>query len=177
MQEQKSASLDQKKKKPELLAAILCVFLLTVIVSGVAFYLHCAGNNDQEENPIGYESAVVVTDQEGAQKLGKKPDKGAMALEYKHVAASADGRRFSCYLANAAENGCDMYMGIYLDQKLSDEVLLTKLIPPGSRLESFETSRQLEPGNYDAVLVFTTVKDDHKTIKNQVCVAYTLTVQ
>lgn len=177
MQKQKSAPLDQKNKKLALLAVILCALLLAAIVCGVVLYFRNAGNKDKENNPIGYESAVVVTDQEGAQKLGKKPDKGSMALEYKHVAASSDGRRFSCYLANAAENGCDMYMGIYLDQELTDEVLLTKLIPPGSGLESFETSRQLEPGNYDAVLVFTTVRDDHKTIKNQVCVAYTLTVQ
>jgi hypothetical protein len=68
-------------------------------------------------------------------------------------------------------------MAIYLDEDRTDELLLTKLIPPGSGLETFKTSRKLETGTYDVILLFTRVTDDHTTIKDQVSVTYTLEVE
>jgi hypothetical protein len=71
-----------------------------------------------------------------------------------------------------------MYLALYLDGEVEEgkELFLTQLIKPGSGIESLKTTKKLESGNYDTTLVFTQVKDDHKTIQSQVSVAYTLMV-
>ena len=74
------------------------------------------------------------------------------------------------YLANSAKNKYDMYFGIYTDTTYQDELLLTQLIKPGDGLQTFKTSRKLEPGTHEAVLALTQVKEDHKTIQSFVTI-------
>lgn len=81
------------------------------------------------------------------------------------------------YLANSAKNKYDMYFGIYTDTTYQDELLLTQLIKPGDGLQTFKTSRKLEPGTHEAVLALTQVKEDHKTIQSQSFVTFILKVE
>lgn len=166
------------------------IILLLVVLIGIGVCILVFSNSEKEdgnkevanEGPsIGYEdSAVLVTDENELQNavdaMIEKTKDGMMSLEYQNIASSTDGEHFKCYLANSIKNPYDMYIGIYLDQEYKDELLLTGLIRPGSGMKEFKTTRKLEKGSYNAVLVFTRVKDDHTTIKDQVSVTYTLTV-
>ena len=163
-----------KKKK---VIIILIVIVVMAAAAGVIWWL-CRHNEQSTENGIGYESqAVVVTDPDQLQSMmDQMTDDNSVALEYKNVATSQDGKNFACYLANSGKNKYDMFLTLFKDSEKKEQILLTKLIPPGSGLKKFTLDKKLDPGTYEGVLVLTQVKDDHKTIQSQTSVVYTLTV-
>jgi hypothetical protein len=69
-----------------------------------------------------------------------------------------------------------MYINIYKDNTLEDEILLTGLYAPGTGIDNFESEIQLDPGNYQSVMILTQVSDDHETIVGQVSVVLNLSV-
>ncbi len=131
---------------------------------------------------IGYAEGVTVTRDEDALQnavddMASKMSRGEIMLEYTNEASSTDGENFTGYLANADENTCDIYFDMYADDKLTDEIYLSGLVPPGKALEKFKLNRKLEKGDHSVVLIFTAVEDDHATIRSQTQVRMTLRVK
>jgi hypothetical protein len=95
--------------------------------------------------------------------------KSAIALEYKNEAYSEDGVNFDCYIANSASNLYDMFIAIYGNAELTDELFLSKLIRPGQAFEQVELSRALPVGEHEVFVVFTQVeeKDGEQSICGQ----------
>lgn len=118
-----------------------------------------------EDGRIGYASeGVVATDPETLQdqvdamlEQAKQP---GVALEYKNAAFSEDGQNFECFIGNSANNTYDMFITIYADVQLKDELFLSELLRPGSRFEHITLSRKLEPGEHKAYVVYTQVADE-----------------
>ncbi len=146
-------------------------------------------NAEKDENGrIGYETNVITSDPETLQaavdEMYEKAAKNAVALEYKDIATSDDGQHFSCYLANSAENSYDMFFAIYADNALTDQLFLSKLLRPGTRLEEIELERTLEPGTHTGYVVYTQVEDEEddvdqsqmQVIHNQVATTINLIV-
>lgn len=156
---------------PVYLIAVVCVALFSWVVSG---------KEGSKSADLGYEeNAVVVTDEDELQKLVDEMIQnkdGEISLEYKNIASSIDGSNFTCYIANSAKNQYDMYVGIYTDASYEEELYLSQLMKPGSGIKEFECNKELVPGSYDTVLVFTLVDDDHETIRSQTPVEYTMVV-
>lgn len=177
MEENRKQSENRKKK-----FILLLVIILVLAAVAVTVFLLYQGRDRKDGSDgggLGYEStAVVVTDQEQLQKIvdDMASQDGKISLEYKNVAKSSDGSEFDCYIANSAQNICDMYIGIYTDASYKEELYLTKLMKPGSGITTFTCNKKMEPGRHDAVLVFTLVEDDHKTIRTQTSVTYSLYV-
>ena len=134
----------------------------------------------EDTNAMAYDSSAVATDGDSLQRavdnLAKKAAEGTMALEMRTTATSTDGEHFACTLANAAENRYDMYMVIYLDDT-QEEIYKSGLIPLGMKIENFKTNRKLDPGSYEATLVYNQVEKDRATIHSKVSVGLTLTVK
>ena len=101
---------------------------------------------------------------------------GGVTLEYKNDARSTDGENFSCYIANAAENRYDMYLQIFADSELTDQLLLTGLIRPGSAFDNISLEHPLDPGTHRVYVAFTQVEEDLETIHAQVMVTMDFTV-
>lgn len=168
------------KPKNKKTIVFISITIAAVLIIGAflywQFFLRTASNN-----LIGYENdTVTVTDEDTLQDIVdgmvKQTKDGRMALEYKNTAVSSDGTNFSCYITNSVKNKYNMYLGIYLDSDWKDQIYLTKLIKPGDGIQKFQSFRKLSPGTYNAILVFTQVKEDQQEIKSQVSVAYTLSV-
>lgn len=173
-----SKGIETKEKNKKIIIAVILITAVLILSAVLCWWFFFRTAPD---NLIGYESsAVTVTDEDTLQDIVdgmiKQTKDGHMALEYKNTAISSDGTNFSCYIANSAKNKYNMYVGIYLDSDLKDQIYLTKLIKPGDGIQNFQSSRKLTPGTYNAVLVFTQVKEDQQEIKSQVSVAYTLSV-
>jgi hypothetical protein len=98
-----------------------------------------------------------------------------MTLEMKTSAESSDGLNFSCELANASENRYDMFLTLYLDET-GEELYRSGLIPLGMEIHGFTINRKLNPGTYNATLVYNQVNDDKSTIHSTINVGLTLTV-
>lgn len=159
---------------------LLLIIVLVLAVAGVAVFFWYKNRADEDDgNKLGYETtAVVVTDPDELQKLvdEMQAQDGKISLEYKNVAKSSNGTDFECYIANSAKNTHDMYIGIYTDASYKEELYLTQLMKPGSGIKTFTCNKKMEPGRHDVVLVFTLVEDDHKTIRAQTTVTYSLNV-
>ncbi len=144
------------------------------------------GSIDWEEGDrIGYATNVVTGDPETLQAavdaMLQKSESGGMTLEYKNILVSDDGVNFTCYIANAAENTYDLFITIYADQQLTDQIYVSELLRPGSRFEKIALNKQMEPGTYSAYMVQTQVYDDEsnsltQTIHTQVAVTVELVV-
>jgi len=178
---------EQKKKNNvwKILTVIIACVLVCVIVIQV---LPKKDSKNQEETTqslmqngqLGYQGNVVVSDQDDLQALAdgmmERAQEGNMALEMQNVARSTDGKKFACYIANSIKNSYDMFLAIYLDDALTDQVMITGLIAPGSAIDNFETSKKIE-NNTSAYLVLTQVEADRSTIHSQVVVQIDLKVE
>lgn len=156
---------------------IILIFLLVVALFSAGAAIVVLANRKPEApeaEKIGYSESVVVLDNNKPVDL-TPPE--AISLEYKGQAVSTDGKTFQCHIVNAAKNQYDMYIDIYSDAALTDEIFLSELFRPGTGFEEITLNRTLEKGVHTVYLVFTQVEDDHSTIHNQTAVTYNLIVQ
>lgn len=181
----------QEAKKSSKAIMILLIILILLLIGGIVtvtvILLNKDDTSDAEANSepkvgitLPYDNGAVLLDEDSLQKqveaMYERAKEGSMVLQFKSTAVSKDGEHFECEIGNAIENNYDMYINIYKDDTLEDQILLTGLIPPGSGIYEFESETPIFPGTYEAILVLTQVEDDHETIHAQVAVVLTLEV-
>lgn len=129
---------------------------------------------------IGYEAGAIALDADSLQKAVdeafQKTEDGYITLDFFNEAYSTDGENFECRIGNDPSNTSDMYIAIYLDDDVEQQIYLSGLIRPGEGIASFKSDIKFDKGAYDTVLVLTQVMDDHETLKAQTSVALTLFV-
>ena len=165
---------------------LLVIVIIVLVAAGGALAFHFLNQEqpteDGEDAPeLGYaEGATVVRDENALQNaldyMAAKVAKGSMILEYEADLYSVNGKDFKCYLANAPENTYDMYFDMYNGNDIKEQFYLSGLLKPGQALDKIELKTDLPDGDHDAVLFFTTVEDDHKTLHSQISVTVTLHV-
>lgn len=167
-----------EKQKPldkRMIAVIIGLVLVIAVMGFFLFFRNNEGSAD-DNGRIGYATeARVMLDQDSLQAAADEAQKNAregnVALQYQNDAFSTDGKTFSCHIANAPANLYDMFLTIYADAALTDQIFLTGLVPPGSGFEEITLDHELEPGDhtvYVAVTQVTTGDNGEQTIKNQV---------
>lgn len=162
------------------LAAVVVVVLRrpaeTLVVTEVV--TENGGNGGNGDMTIGYASdgVTVIDDADALQRAvdeafeeAKKPGIG---IEYRNDAYSSDGKDFSCYIGNSANNDYDMFIAIYADDAFEDLLFLSQLIRPGQAFEHITLQRALAPGNYVVNCVYTQVEvvDGEQAIHAQTAV-------
>lgn len=166
-------------------SALLAMLFVTGILSG------CKKQETEEAGNTGSgfrveyaaDSVGVVEDPDAFQKeideALENAQKNLIALEYKNEAYSEDGTNFACYIANSTDNIYDMFIAIYADAELTDELLLSKLIRPGQTFEQITLNRALEKGEHEVFLVFTQIDevDGEQVIRGQRTVTMNLFVE
>jgi hypothetical protein len=116
------------------------------------------------EDPDALQSAFNEAQQEALDSM--------FSLEYQDDAFSDDGKTFRCYIGNSANNKDDLFISIYMDAELTDEVYMSQLIRPGTAFETVELNRTLEPGDYTVFVPHTKIRliDGEQAIVGQVVV-------
>lgn len=141
--------------------------------------------SSQEESSSGNpvlqyaEGTTVIEDDDKLQdKVDEVLDKASqsMVVSYQNEAFSEDGKKFTCYIANSEVNPLDMYVGIYKGDDLSEQLLLSGLIPPGQAFNEITLEKSLPKGDHECTILMTQVEDDHATIHGQVSLGITLHV-
>ena len=166
----------QKQLDKRLIAVIIGLVLVIVALAG--FLVYRTVTIDDNDTPlIGYATdATVLLDQDALQAAVDEAQKNAknnqVSLMYQNEAHSTDGKTFSCFIANDAANLYDMYLTIYADSGMTDQLYLSGLIPPGSGFEKITLDHALDPGQHTVCVVVTQVDTDKETgeqvVKNQV---------
>ena len=158
---------------------ILLLLLLIVVMGGVlAVVLNRDGGQDISDDAtpkIGYADATVAMDEATLQAAMdeemRKAAEGNVALRYKNNAYSDDGVTFKCYIANSSVNLYDMFLTIYADAEMTDQVYLSGLVRPGNGFEEITLDHALPSGTttvYVAVTLVDTEEDGTQAIKAQV---------
>ncbi len=166
---------------------LLVLVIIVLVAAGGALAFHFLNQEQPTEDgggdmpELGYaEGTTVVRDENALQKalddMAAKVAKGSMVLEYEADAYSVNGKDFKCYLANAPENTYDMYFDMYNGSNINEQLFLSGLLKPGQALDKIELNTALSDGDHSAVLFFTTVEDDHKTLHSQISVTMNLHV-
>lgn len=171
-------------KRFAILVAIVAVMLIAIVVLVVMLMMKPEVVTVVESSTSGekltYETKIVTSDPETLQaavdSLMEKAKDGHMNLQMRTQAISADGKTFSCFLANSLRNNYDMFMVFYLDET-QEEIYRTGLIPLGARIEEFTLEEPLPKGSHEITIVFNQVEEDLETIHAQVNVGLTLIVE
>lgn len=156
-------------------AAVIIALLLGVVV--FLLLRSSSTNIDDEGVPkIGYSTeAKVMLDQDSLQaafdEALRNAEDGYVGLKYQNDAYSTNGTDFECYIANSESNIYDMFLTIYADVELTDQIFLSGLVPPGSGFENITLDHALDPGDHTVYVALTQVDTDEETgeqvIKNQ----------
>lgn len=170
--------MEKQKNLDKRLIAVIVGLVLIIIT--LAFFLLFQRNavtiEDGGTPQAGYASdAKVMLDQNALQmamdEAMEKAKDGNVSLLYKNNAFSENGTDFSCYIVNSTANKYDMFLTIYADPEMTDQVFLSGLVPPGSGFEEITLDHALETGDHTVVVVVTQVAADEngeQVIKNQV---------
>lgn len=167
--------MEPKRRIMRRIAAVLLAACL-LLAAG------CGKKNGADNAPkLRYaEGVTVVNDPDALQKavdeMLEKAAEGSMMLEYENDASSADGKTFACYIANAVENSYDMYIDIYADKELTDEIYLSGLVRPGGAFREITLDKALGTGEHLVYVAFTQVEDDLETIHGQIIVTMNFNV-
>ena len=157
---------------------IAIVALIVVIIAAVAVVVVVVLGQKDDDNGlmIGYSTeATVFLDQQSLQQAMDAAMRNAaehnVALLYQNDAYSTDGENFTCYIANSGSNLYDMFLTIFADAELHDQVYMSQLLRPGTGFESIKLDHELEPGVttvYVAATLVDTAEDGTQVIKSQV---------
>lgn len=168
--ETKKSAVSSNKKVIVAAAAVVAVVIVAAITVVIWF------SRDSDDSRIGYATeATVMLDQDSLQaamdQAMQNAKDGNISLLYKNNAYSEDGVNFSCYIVNSAQNSYDMFVTIFADAALEDQLFLSGLVRPGEGFESIELERALDPGDHTVYVALTQVKeneDGEQVIHNQV---------
>lgn len=182
-----------RDKKSSKLVIILLIAIVILLIAGIVTTVILLGKqgdgdssaegNENEETKVtigyeGYGIGVLSEDELQAQweRMVEEAQEGMIDLEFKNQMISYDGDNFECKIGNAISNKYDMYANIYLDDEFQKQVVLTGLVPPGSEINNFKSEIHFDPGEYEAILVYTQVGDDHASIVGQTMLRIALLV-
>ena len=140
---------------------------MTILLSGCVRTVYVESNSADgsgtEGFRIGYqEGTTVVEDPEALQKAVDEMTekaKDTVGLEYKNDAFSENGIDYDCYIANAERNQYDMFIAIYADAEMTDELFLSGLIPPGRALDHIHLNHALDPGANTVYVAFSQIDE------------------
>lgn len=155
---------------------LVIVIVLLVLVVGTLAAVVLLRQEEESQSRIGYSTSVgvMLTEEElqaAMDEAQQNAKSGGVALRYKNGAFSEDGENFDCYIVNSEGNIYDMFIAIYTDLAMKDQVFLSGLIPPGSGFEQITLDRKLEKGTHTVYVAVTQVERDeqgNETIANQV---------
>lgn len=170
----------ETRKQPvnKTLIAILAL-IAVVIIAAVAVVTTLNRQKPEEDTglTIQYASnATVMLDQDSIQaamdEAMKNAEDGNIGLYYKNDAYSSDGVNFDCFIGNSSANIHDMFITIFADVDMTDQIYLSGLVSPGSGFEEIALEHKLDPGNHRVYVALTQVDTDEKsgeqTLLNQV---------
>jgi hypothetical protein len=147
---------------------VAAIVVLVVVIAAAAVVVTVLKNQDDNNSVIGYatEAQVLLTQEEidkAAEEAFANAENGDVALMYQNDALSYDGTNFECYIMNSASNLYDMFLTIYADAEMTDELFLSQLVPPGSGFENITLEHPLDVGDHRVYVAFTQVARDEET--------------
>jgi len=162
--------------KAVIIAISVAAAVIVAAIAIVAVVLLKNSGTASSQPVIGYAAeAKVMLDQNALQaamdEAVKNAEDGRVGLKYRNNAYSDDGLNFECYIVNSQVNAYDMFLTIFADAEMKDQIFLSELVPPGSGFENITLDHALEVGTHTVYVTLTQVKlneNNEQVIHNQV---------
>jgi len=173
--ETKKAEKAQSASSNKIIIIAAAMVIIALIIAIMVLLLN-RDSDSNDKSVIGYAAdASVMLDEASLQAAMDAAMENAanssVALKYQDDAYSEDGVNFDCYIANSERNIYDMFLAIYADPELKDQLYLSELVRPGSGFEKLALDHALGAGDhtvYVAVTQVDTEEDGTQVMKNQV---------
>lgn len=161
----------ETRKQPVNKTFVAVLVLIAVVVIAAVAVISALNRQEPEADAgqaIQYASnATVLLDQDSIQaamdEAMKNAEDGNIGLYYKNDAYSSDGVNFDCFIGNSSANIHDMFITIFADVDMTDQIYLSGLVPPGSGFEEITLEHKLEPGSNRVYVALTQVDTDEET--------------
>lgn len=158
----------QPKAAPLQITAIV-LSSVAIVAAGAVFLTR---KQPETESPavqkIGMEAGIITNEEDAANV--KIEDPFSFTTLYQRDIYITNGKEATCYIGNSEANYYeDMYIQLYLNEEngdLGEEVYISQIIPRGSHIESFTANRELEPGDYEATLIFSNVNEAGELVRD-----------
>jgi hypothetical protein len=178
------------RKAPVLLIVSVLLVLVLGLLGAVVYLLTRQDgketSNAETASPrleYATEGVIFTEDPDALQKAydeaAEKVEESVVPLSYRNVARSEDGVEFNCYVANPERARFDMFVAIYADAGMTDELYMSQLLRPGTAYDTIRLNRALPPGRHEVYAVFTTIdeEDSVQVIRGQAAVTMEFRVQ
>lgn len=168
---------DTKKNSAPPNKRLIIALIAVVIVAVAAVVVVLTGRDDSEKGlTIDYATdATVMLDQQSIQAAMdaamENAKEGRIGLSYRNDAYSKNGIDFDCHIANSVANRYDMFLTIFADAEMTDQIYLSGLVPPGSGFTHITLDHELDPGDHTVYVVLsqvTTNEDGEQVLCHQV---------
>ena len=183
--------MDQEQKQQPKRSPLVLVLIIIIVVLAAAAVVLVVGKfggkpeeafiGDASTPLIGYEEGLTAVDgdtlQEAVDRMYEQAAEGGIPIEFQNDGFSPDGQKVNCYIANPKGAPYDFYVQIFSDAGFTDQLYLSKLIPPGKALRELELEKRLDIGKHRVFVVFTQVEEDHATVHQQASVTMDFTVE
>lgn len=146
-------------------------FALAILVTGCGTPAEVEETKTGNGLTIGYATKGVVetSDPNALQKAYDEAVEAGrgnyIALLFRPEAYSNDGINFKCRIGNSTANEDDLFLAIYGDSELTDELFLSELLRPGTAFDEITLNHALPAGRNNVYTVFTTVVEEDGEIK------------
>lgn len=171
------------RKAPVLLIVSVLLVLVLGLLGAVVYLLTRQDgketSNAETASPrleYATEGVIFTEDPDALQKAydeaAEKVEESVVPLSYRASASSEDGVNFTCYIANPDRARYDMFIAIYADISMTDELYMSQLLRPGTAYEQITLNRALDSGRHEVYAVFTTIdeEDGEQVIRGQAAV-------
>ncbi len=177
----------EEKKSSNKIIILLIIIIVLLIAGGVTFFIMSANRSDNEgestptggkQIPLEVNAGVLSPDKLQAwnESVLAEMEDNQIPIIFSPTATSAAGENFLCEIGNPTGAKYYIYLDMYSDASLEEEVYLSGLLAPGQGITSFKTNRAFPKGETDIVLVISTVQENKTTIVAQTMMALTLQV-
>ena len=148
---------------------VLVIALLIIVVAMAGVIVFLLTKKPEEPEPAEDTRATVVTEETVEQVLEEmsKPKPAAyytceMNVEWNFKDSSQPS--YNAYVANAVENDYTVYFDVHLNS--GEMVYSSPYIPVGEELTGITLEKQLAAGDYDAVVTYHLVDENHEELSN-----------
>ena len=148
------------------MALVIALVAVVVVLAGVIVFL-LAGKPEGDEQQGSDSRATVVTEanvEEVVELMNTPPTAGHYTCQMNVEWSFEDSTKpsYDAYVANAAENSHTVYFDVLLNN--GEMIYSSPYIPVGKELTGITLNKELAPGDYDAVVTYHLVDEEHKEL-------------
>lgn len=128
---------EEKKSSNKTVIIILLIVIILLLAGVAAFFIWNANKPKEEEStggkqiPLEVNAHVMTSDQNEAwNSMFEEMKDNEIPVRYSPTAISTDGKNFGCEIGNPISAPHYMYVDLYTDATLTEEIYLSGLLAP-----------------------------------------------